>query len=459
MTVQTDLRTALERLWRIPPPGPPNLYAAPEFTAVAEACAAYGGGKSTFGLGTALRSLGLPSGLPVGRQADSLSVEAAAWALEEGLTRRTTVRRYLCPLDLADSLPSLTFGNARLGHFSVKELEVLFDASRTRRYYPNGVFELERLAMFHWLVVEERVEIDPRPEARAMPFLFEGFGRDTGAFHPHRGAFPEAVEAALFFLLLAPWEDWSTMPEVNWRGFTLPWIHVVDEDLFVRPSPFPNADTLSLEPWIVHDAWGEEEELERPTRLPLEDEFSTLSTWTEARWQAHRAACDGAMLQTPVAHFVVRGFANDGIDEVMAHMTAIEAALGQRQDGFAAKGKGKSPGPKTATGKVCSRIAALLDDADAALVYKDLFELRSAFVHGRGDLDLISTVQRVDARRLARRVAAALASLNTTGSQTRATILDDLMVGGFPAFNAADEARKLARSEAGAGQPSEEGTL
>lgn len=458
MPRRTELRAALERLWRLPPPGPRNLYASPEFAALADACATYGGGKPTFGLGTALRALGLPCGLPADRQGDSLSVVAAVRLLEKALTRRTTTRRYLCPLDLAQSLPPLRYGNVRLQQFSVSDLDAMFDAPRARRYYPNARFEPERLALFQWLVVEETVKIDPRPEARAMPFLFEGFNRDTGAFDPHRGTFPEAVEAALFFLLLAPWEDWSTMPEVDWRGFRIPWIHVVDEDLFVRPSTFPTADSLTLEPWIVHDDWGEEEELERPAPLPLEDGAEALADWTDERWRAHRRACRGPLLETPVAHFLVRGFVGHGIDEVMAHMTAIEAALGTREDGL--KGKGKKPlAPTTATGRVCSRIAALLSDAEAALVYKDLFELRSAFVHGRGGLDRVSTTQRVDARRLAGRVAAALIDIGGTKTRTRQDVLDDLFERGRAGFIAAEDARKRATSKGSAGDAGEENAL
>src|SRR3546814_11707328 len=102
--------------------------------------------------------------------------------------------------------------------------------------------------------------------------MYMTFNRDFGKIDPHLGRFPPAVEAALFFLLLAPWERWSTMQEVDWRGFRLPWIYTVDDDLFIRPAPPPSADSLSFEPWIVDDNWGEEIELERPTALPLDDE-------------------------------------------------------------------------------------------------------------------------------------------------------------------------------------------
>src|SRR3546814_6897000 len=116
------------------------------------------------------------------------------------------------------------------------------------------------------------------------------------------------------------------MQEVDWRGFRLPWIYTVDDDLFIRPAPPPSADSLSLEPWIVEDNWGEEIELERPTALPLDDEAQAeLARFNNGAWEQLQAARATSLFETPVEHFLVRAFLADGMDEVMAHMTAIEA--------------------------------------------------------------------------------------------------------------------------------------
>src|SRR3546814_1693161 len=81
------------------------------------------------------------------------------------------------------------------------------------------------------------------------------------------------------------------MQEVDWRGFRLPWIYTVDDDLFIRPAPPPSADSLSLEPWIVEDNWGEEIELERPTALPLDDEAQAeLARFNNGAWEQLQAA-------------------------------------------------------------------------------------------------------------------------------------------------------------------------
>ncbi|HQS07309.1 MAG: hypothetical protein B7Y12_03020 [Rhizobiales bacterium 24-66-13] len=430
MAADQHLLDALATLWRIPRPGPDNLLSAPTFVALSELCnRRYGRGKATFALSSALRSLGLPCGLPPDQSELALDLPTAAAALDAAYTRVMTVRRHICPLDLADDLPPMTFGGARVAQFTAEELEKLFDAPRLARNYPALPFESKRLAQFHWLVVEEDVEVDPRPEARATPFMFVDMRRDFGEIEPHLGRFPPAVEGALFFLLLARWEEWSTMQEVDWRGFRIPWIYTLDEDLFVRPARPPNPDSFTLEPWIVEDHWGEEIELERPSTLPLDDSAKAeLPLFTTAAWTELQAARATPLFETPVAHFLVRAFLADGIDEVMAHMTAIEAALGLEMDHKRKLRPKPDPHPKpSATERVAARIGAALADAKAVQDYKNLFELRSAFVHGRAGLQKISTPQRVLARNLARRVARAMVALAGHPMHSRAEVLADLL--------------------------------
>ena len=431
MPASTSMITAVEALWRIPRPGPDNLLAAPSFVTLSELCRAeYGGDKPVFALSTALRSLGLPCHLPAKRAGVALDPVSAANAIDAAYRRKTTLRRHLCPLDLADELPPLRFGSARVAEFSADELASLFDAPRLARNFPNQPLESKRLAQFHWLVVEEEIELDPRPEARTTPFMYMTFNRDFGEIDAHLGRFPPAVEAALFFLLLAPWEQWSTMQEVDWRGFRVPWIHTVDDDLFIRPAQPPSADSLTLEPWIVEDNWGVEIELERPTALRLDEEAKVgLALFTDGAWKELEAARATSVFETPVAHFLARAFLADGMDEVMAHMTAIETAVGLEMDHK--KWLRPKPDPhkklSSATERVAARIAAVLNDPASVQAYKDLFELRSTFIHGRAGLQKVSTAQRVTARGLARGVARGLVDVAAQGARSRTDILSDLL--------------------------------
>lgn len=410
MPVDRDLLDAVSALWRMPAPGPDNLLQHSAFLALADLCRhRYGGTKLSFALYNALQALGLPCNLR-GHTEWSLEVPEAAARLDVALSRTTAIRRHFCPLDLADDLPTLSFGNCQLGRFDAATLASCFEADRLRRVYPTIPLDLPRLAQFHWLIVDEAVALDPRPEARASPIFFTHFGRDLGEFDPLIGRYPPAVESALFFLLLAPWEDWSTMPEVDWRGFRVPWIYTLSDDLCVRPARPPDPDSLSWQPWFVHDEWGEEIELERPLEYRLDDAATPgLSLFTQTAWEELEAARTTPLFETPIVHFLVHAFLADGIDEIMAHMTALEAALGLEADHR--PGLRPKPDPHSklrSTGRVATRIVAATGDPQAAKEYGELFDVRSAFVHGRSGLQSISTVQRVTARRLARQVARAL---------------------------------------------------
>lgn len=428
-----DIAALIERLWHIPRPGPDNLMSAPAFVALSELCSTrYGVGKPKFALSTALRSLGLPCQLPAKQAALALDPQSAVAVLDAAFRAKMAVRRYICPLDLADTLPPLRFGNARVMRFTADELAALFDAPRLARTFPSTPLEAKRLAEFQWLVIEENIDLNSNPEARSVPWMFEDMRRDLGEIDPHHGRFPGAVEASLAFLLLAPWEVWSTMLEVDWRGFKIPWIYALTDDLFVRPERPPRADSLAWQPYFVPDGLGGEIEDEEPTTMPLEDgAASELALFNDTAWQEFVAASASPLFETPIVHFLVRAFAADGMDEVMAHMTLIEAAVGLQADH---RWKAKSDAHKTlgATQRVKARIAALLGDVQAAIDYGDLFELRSAYVHGRGGLSKVSTQEQVRARGLARRVTSALVGLSAHRCRPRDEVLAELLDRGAP---------------------------
>ncbi len=329
--------------------------------------------------------------------------------LDMALRATHAKRIHLVPLDLASDLPSMVFGPAKVDRLTVGDLRTLVDESRLKRLYPHQKFDAERLSQFHWLVVEETVVLEQEPEARAIPVLFMELSQDLGQIEPHKGRFPGAVEEALFFLLLASWESWSTMAEVDWRGFRVPWVYTVDSDIFVRPSAPPSPDTLSWEDQIYDDGYGGTYEEERPIELPLEDVAATeLTAWDSSRWAIIEEARRSVLFETPIAHFLVRAFLAEGVDEFLAHITTIEAALGLRADyqKSCRVAPDRHKGMR-ATNRMRGRVAGLLGDSLYADQYERLFEVRSAFLHGRA-MTAISTNERVMARSLARKVVEAL---------------------------------------------------
>lgn len=416
-------KAALAPLWRLAPPGPKEFFRHPAFLAFKAFCeetfpAADRGLGFSFGIHDALRAAGLPC--LMSKPAVPADLEEGARKIVEGFQVQTVQRRYLCPLDLADTLPAIAFGRASVRRYKARELGELFDQVRLARYFPRQPLDLARLADFQWLVVEEEVPAPPRAGQRAMPFLYESMNRDFGAIDPHAGQHPGPVTDALFGMLLAPWEDWHSL-ETDWRAFLIPWIHLASDDLFARPRPVPSADSLTWESASHEECDGEVIEYERPVRIHLSDDAEThLAGFDNDWWARINAALATPLFETPVKHFLVRAAFSEGMDQIMAHMTTIEAALGLHDD-FQKKGM-----PPSA--RVRKRIEALLGDPQAALDYADLFKTRSTYVHGRTIPVLISSQRRNLARQLARRVTIALIDAANTpfGQGGRAHFLNGL---------------------------------
>ncbi|MEX5571524.1 hypothetical protein Q1J52_01150 [Pseudomonas lijiangensis] len=220
------------------------------------------------------------------------------------------------------------------------------------------------------------------------------------------------------------------MNEVDWRGFRVPWVYTRNDDLFVPPAPPPDADTLAWQPDIYTNEYGERVETERPVEFRLTDSAKgMMSQLGETRWSTFQTALNSDLLKPPIMHFLVRAFLSDGIDEFMAHMTTIEAALGLHADHDRKARSLHHPG-WWATRRVGARVASILNDASAAGLYTELFDLRSAFIHGRESMEKISTLKRVEARRLAAAIAAAIVHCASQATQPRESFLRELLDNG-----------------------------
>jgi hypothetical protein len=432
-----DLIQAVAELWRLDPPGPDKVFSAPAFVRLREVCHGLypkAGSRDALGaaLSGALRPLGWPCRLAPHNAHLALPAEVAAARLDAAFRRTQSRCVHLCPLDCADDLPNLSFGPNRVRRMSAAELEALVDPRRLERINPTWIFDAERFSEFSWLVVNEVVPLDGEPGACALPALFLDFSRDFGAIEPHQKRFATVVEAALFALLLAPWEDWAVYRDLDWRGFRVPWIYTIGDDIFAGTVRPPSPETLSWEPDFFFDEYGETVELERPVRLPLSDCAAEALEWlNDTAWADLMRARQSTLFGSPLEHFLVRGFLTDGIDEFLAHITVVEAALGMSRD-HDARVRPRIPGKKQgATARVAARLSALLGAKTAGADFERLFDARSAFLHGRTMLP-ISSQERILARRLAREAVVALikAAQASPAPSSRDAYLDTLLGAG-----------------------------
>jgi hypothetical protein len=396
------IQAALEALYKLPPGQRVDISNRPAFAQLKVACEAAfpNSGKGiglSFALGNALKALGL-SQAPRGQAAGAFSAADVALQLKQAFEARSTRRIHLCPLDgAADDLPELRFGPAVVRSLSQSELCRLVGGDRLTRAHPNTAFDAKRFSEFKWLVVEEKSPVDREPGSRAVPFLSFKLNEDFGRIEPHKGRFPKAVEDALFFLLLARWEEWTHPEYPDWRAFNAPWVYTFDEDLFVRPAAPPSPDSLSWGWKSFTDRYGDLVEIKCPTTIDLSEETDVISSvCNRLDWSTVADARESVLFETPITHFFVRAFLSKGIDEFLAHVVTIEAALGAKADSQGA-----------ATRRVAARVSALLGSNDFGAQYRKLFKIRSNYLHGRS-VTAISSTDRVLARTLAREVVSAL---------------------------------------------------
>ncbi|MGO6744389.1 hypothetical protein ACCS93_18205 [Rhizobium ruizarguesonis] len=408
-----DIVHELDGLARLAATDVNNLQNAPSFLRFVEVCqtcypSIRSGSVLRFSLALALRRLGLAC--LVGGESSELaaSAEKVAEGLDKAIRSTASRRSYLCPLDLASHLPPISFGPNQVRQFSAAELEELFDVQGLLRTNRSWSLDSGRLSGFNWLVVNDVVQHDDLgPDGRTLPGLFANLGQDFARIEPYRTGLPAAVEAALFGLLTIPWEEISEYREMEWRGFGVPWVYTIDSDIFARQLPPPSPDSLSWEPAWYSDDDGDHE-YERPITYFLDPDCDQRIEWlNDSAWDDIVSAHQSALFQRPVSHFFIRGFQADGIDEFLAHISTIEAALGAPIDHDARKRLKIGGGNPGATFRVCLRISGLLNDATAGASYSKLFGLRSDFLHGKSMRD-ISGVERRSARELARKVVCAL---------------------------------------------------
>lgn len=387
------------------------------------------GSFQRFTLATVLRQLGLAC--LVGGEGSELAAPPSdiLGSLGKALRGAPSKRQHLCPLNLAADFPTLSFGPNQVRTFSPKELDELFDVNSLRRAHPSWSVDSRRFSEFTWLIVEEEVVHKTTALGqRRLPGLFENLNRDLGQIEPYHTGLPTSVEDALFVLLIIPWEEIVQYDDIDWRGFQVPWVYTIDSDVFARRLPAPSPDSLAWETEGGIDSSGNEYEYDRPIAYRLDvGSDDVISHANDATWNDIVVARQTSLFARPVAHFFLRGFQATGIDEFLAHISTIEAALGQPEDhirGSRKKVGGKDPG---ATQRVVRRIMGLLNDRTSGQTYLNLFGLRSDFLHGK-QMASISGADRKNARTLARKIVCALIDHAASDPRVnREMLLDDLL--------------------------------
>lgn len=289
---------------------------------------------------------------------------------------------YLAPVELIDlSKDRLAFGRHSLRRFSREELALLTQHDIRKAFYPYSDLNLEVLQDYWYLVVTETVETMPMLD---LSGLFDPRVRLTYS------ALPQAVEKALHPLVLCDWVEHFGPSTPGVRPFPrdpddasffpdVPFVIKLSKNYFEHPGQAPELEKLAREPLI--DGRGEEVG-DRPVYAFYFDEAGTIELENRlARFSASLTLIGGKpewrFVETALG-FLTKAFLSGSFEQLLWHVTSIEAVLGQDLS-------------SGLTQTLKKRIAQIFggpehERKNLKKRFDELYKFRSDLVHGNADL-------------------------------------------------------------------------
>ena len=336
---------------------------------------------------------------------------------ENAFQCRSVLTTYLAPLGFVKfPKPKLKFSGFEIRRFERKEFEKIAGNKVNRVFYPYAVADTDALEEYWFIVVKK-----PEKAPRLRPPLLTLSKEALGFVSPEYTRFPPAIEHVLERLVLF---DWLEKPQKERRqneqkpqkacwpyglpfGFETPFVIRVNDNDLQRPKSAPDCSTLNSY-GIKHVDPDTEEEYKghcvvfdlNESRVVVfeqcikradeclahleQKDCDTDSTFRDTYWPFIKVAMGN----------LIKAFFTDGLEQLLWHITALEALLSEPKQGV--------------TAMVARRIAAILGTSEwerkqLRKQFKDLYDFRSDLVHGREFEEELHRKQLFDARMLSMR--------------------------------------------------------
>lgn len=315
---------------------------------------------------------------------NTISVDDVFKRYLQAFQRSNIQRTYLVPMGLVYfSEKSMDFGSFQIRQLTKREL-INICQSKNEVFYPYAHIPSNQLNLLQdcWFIcITESVH-----RSKEDYFSWDEISQAKLEYTLH----PGSVELVLNKLALFDWQldQMRESPSLAgrkgegedkerfWQGFEVPFIIVLDDDLLTSPPRRPDISKLRTVPHI-HPQTGEEigeipetaihfDEKEtaafKDFILQIEGIFVTL-TPLEQGWKFLEIALG----------FLVKAFFADGLEQLLWHITALEALLGENAEGLRQR--------------LASRIALICgktktERKNLRKQFLDLYDFRCDLVHG-----------------------------------------------------------------------------
>jgi hypothetical protein len=277
--------------------------------------------------------------------------------------------------------------NIDCGHFQIKrfsrdELDAVLGNSINEIFYPWAVVDLDQITDYWFIYIEETVSATEIGYIN-LDFDLSDDDRYCVKMRYTPRPFPALLESIIKLLALFDWPTsygWGEAVEsaTGWNRFNIPFVLTVTDSLYESPSLPSRFERLWKEP-IFDGMTGEESREKYPVILISLNEQETESLiefvkrthenlqkldFEKSWWHFFEIALN----------MFVKAFFADGLEQLLWHITAIEALLGEN-------------GPDL-TAKLARRIAAICgkteekDSLRDRKKFKKLYTFRSNLIHG-----------------------------------------------------------------------------
>ena len=344
-------------------------------------------------VGNWLRRSGLYHRVSVGEALASIDELLGGFLAE--LSRRESTVTHLALLEhVSFKKQRLEFERYEIVRFTKEELERLLETQVRADFFPWATLPTRELARYWWLVIREKASTDAIGSPGKISFSL----KDLDIVPRYYTELPQAVESVVQELALFKWRPlWATEEDPSWRPCRIPLCLRLNDH---KPTPVsgPRADISMLDTQPEFDPYTNEEVGEEPLILFSFSAREAESFETFLRREGtllHRAlktAWSKPLAET-ASSFFAKAFVADGVEQLLWHITTIEALLGEPGGG--------------STERLARRLAAALgtSDADRTAIrgtFEELYGFRSELVHGRTPKKDVLTRHLYEAREFAR---------------------------------------------------------
>jgi hypothetical protein len=271
----------------------------------------------------------------------------------------------------------MDFGTFSIRKFTQAELNDQLSNRVNEVFYPYARIDVERIRDY-WFICVSGSEKSPR-----LGYLDLDLS-DIYRVHPTYTAHEPVVESTLRQLALYNWEDMDPYlqadkdpKEAFWLRFHVPFTLRVDDNLLGWPRRAPDLSTLDMVPIILdtREEVGEEPDIRFHLNQPETESFVEFTQRTGTHLSSVRERSDTWNFLDIALGFFIKAYFAHGLEQLLWHITTIEALLGQKED-------------EGVRGPLARRITSILGNTNKEKEtlkkqFNELYDFRCALVHGQ----------------------------------------------------------------------------